>query len=90
MSEPAHSEVREWGQFLVIAVIVVFAVTIIAAVANYVLQQFNQTGVTIPYNYNMMQPLSNYFTIIATLIALVILIVLVVAIIRRLQHSVNI
>ena len=89
MSE-APSEVREWGQFLVIAVIVVFAVTIIGSVADYVLGQFNQTGVTIPSDYNMLKPLSNYFTIIATLIALVILIVLIVAIIRRLQHSVNI
>ena len=88
--EVRGSEVREWGQYLVAAVIVVFAVTIIASVANYVLGQFNNTGITIPGSYNMFKPLSSYFSIIATMIALAILIILVAAIIRRLSSSVNI
>lgn len=80
--------VKEWGNALMVAVIVTVAVTIAASVGIYILGAFNNTGtITIPGTYNLLKPVASFFPVIGVIIGIFILIIVVVAMLRKLGEA---
>ena len=68
-------------------IIGLFIVTLVGGILWYILGQMNGTGVTIPYNVNVLQYVFNFNPIIGLLFAMVIVIIAVVLIIMYLRHT---
>ena len=86
MSE-GKTSVKEWGDAILYTIIAVFIIAIVGALVYFILGTFNNTGITVPKNVNLLAWIAPYFPIIGTLIAIFILILIIVPLIIKLKRA---